>query len=112
MYSVLGNHKTMTHRYTVNVIHVYRGNIVFTQHTCMMWILYFRHSEGGGGHSEGGGGVVVVERRERSLQFLFSRVERRSSSCFCCFSSILNWHSTSIITGKLSRHMQLLIKSW
>ena len=32
MYSVLGNHKTMTHRYTVNVIHVYRGTIVFTQH--------------------------------------------------------------------------------
>ena len=32
MYSVLGNHKTMTHRYTVNVIHVYRGLIVFTQH--------------------------------------------------------------------------------
>ena len=31
MYSVLGNHKTMTHRYTVNVIHVYRGIIVFTQ---------------------------------------------------------------------------------
>ena len=32
MYSVLGNHKTMTHQYTVNVIHVYRGLIVFTQH--------------------------------------------------------------------------------
>ena len=32
MYSVLGNHKTMTHRYTVNVIHIYRGIIVFTQH--------------------------------------------------------------------------------
>ena len=31
MYSVLGNHKTMTHRYTVNVIHIYRGIIVFTQ---------------------------------------------------------------------------------
>ena len=31
MYSVLGNHKTMTHQYTVNVIHVYRGLIVFTQ---------------------------------------------------------------------------------
>ena len=31
MYSVLGNHKTMTHRYTVNVIHVYRRIIVFTQ---------------------------------------------------------------------------------
>ena len=31
MYSVLGNHRTMTHRYIVNVIHVYRGNIVFTQ---------------------------------------------------------------------------------
>ena len=28
MHSVLGNHKTMTHQYTVNVIHVY---IVFTQ---------------------------------------------------------------------------------
>ena len=24
MHSVLGNHKTMTHQYTVNVIHVYR----------------------------------------------------------------------------------------
>ena len=34
-------------------------------------------------------GVVVVERLERSLQFLFSRVERRSSSCFICFWSIL-----------------------
>ena len=34
-------------------------------------------------------GVVVVDRLERSLQFLFSRVERRSSSCFTCFSSIL-----------------------
>ena len=32
MYSVLGNHKTMTHQYTVNVIHVFRGLIVFTQH--------------------------------------------------------------------------------
>ena len=32
MHSVLGNHKTMTHQYTVNVIHVYRGLIVFTQH--------------------------------------------------------------------------------
>ena len=32
MYSVLGNHKTMTHQYTVNVIHVYKGLIVFTQH--------------------------------------------------------------------------------
>ena len=32
MCSVLGNHKTMTHRYTVNVIHIYRGIIVFTQH--------------------------------------------------------------------------------
>ena len=34
MYSVLGNHKTMTHRYTVNVIHIYRGIIVFTQQLC------------------------------------------------------------------------------
>ena len=44
-------------------------------------------------------GVVVVERLERSLQFLFSRVERRSSSCFTCFLSILqiscrNYHLT------------------
>ena len=44
-------------------------------------------------------GLVVVERLERSLQFLFSRVERRSSSCFTCFSAILiiscrNWHLT------------------
>ena len=31
MYSVLGNHKTMTHRYTVNVIHVYNRIIVHTQ---------------------------------------------------------------------------------
>ena len=63
-----------------------------------------------------GSGVVVVERLERSLQFLFSRVERRSSSCFSCFSSILptscrNWHLTSIITGKPSSHMQFCIKS-
>ena len=36
-----------------------------------------------------GSGVVVVERLERSLLFLFSRVERRSSSCFSCFSSFL-----------------------
>ena len=61
-------------------------------------------------------GVVVVERLERSLQFLFSRVERRSSSWFSCFSSMLlisirNWHLTSIITGKLPRHMQLCVKS-
>ena len=46
-----------------------------------------------------GSGVVVVERLERSLQFLFSRVERRSSSCFTCFFSILlifcrNYHLT------------------
>ena len=46
-----------------------------------------------------GSGVVVVERLEQSLQFLFSRVERRSSSCFTCFLSILqiscrNYHST------------------
>ena len=51
-------------------------------------------------------GVVVVERLERSLQFLFSRVERRSSSCFSCFPSILliscrNCHLTSIISDKL-----------
>ena len=44
-------------------------------------------------------GVVVVERLERSLQFLLSRVERRSSSCFTCFLLILliscrNWHLT------------------
>ena len=32
MHASLGNHKTMTHQYTVNVIHVYRGLIVFTQH--------------------------------------------------------------------------------
>ena len=32
MYSVLGNHKTMTHQCTVNVTHVYSGLIVFTQH--------------------------------------------------------------------------------
>ena len=32
MHAGLGNHKTMTHQYTVNVIHVYRGLIVFTQH--------------------------------------------------------------------------------
>ena len=32
MYNVLGNHKTMTHRYTVNVIHVYNRIIVHTQH--------------------------------------------------------------------------------
>ena len=32
MYSVLGNHKTMTHRYTVNVIHVYNRITVHTQH--------------------------------------------------------------------------------
>ena len=37
MYSVLGNHKTMTHRYTVNVIHVYRGIIVFTQHKLFLY---------------------------------------------------------------------------
>ena len=42
-----------------------------------------------------GGGATV----ERSLQFLFSRVERRSSSCFTCFLSILliffrNYHLT------------------
>ena len=37
MYSVLGNHKTMTHRYTVNVIHVYNRIIVHTQHNpCMI----------------------------------------------------------------------------
>ena len=46
-----------------------------------------------------GSGVVVVERLERSLQFLFSRVERRSSSCFTWFLSILliscrNYHLT------------------
>ena len=46
-----------------------------------------------------GSGVVVVEQLERSLQFLFSKAERRSSSCFTCFSSILlmsckNWHLT------------------
>ena len=57
-------------------------------------------------------GVVVVERLERSLQFLFSRVERRSSSCLICFWSILiiscrNWH---IITEKL--YMQLCIHSY
>ena len=51
-------------------------------------------------------GVVVVERLERSLQFLFSRVERRSSSCFSCFPSILliscrNCHLTSVISDKL-----------
>ena len=38
MYSVLGNHKTMTHRYTVNVIHVYRGNIVFTQQVLNLYL--------------------------------------------------------------------------
>ena len=32
MQAVLGNHKTMTHQYTVNVIHVYRRLIVFAQH--------------------------------------------------------------------------------
>ena len=32
MYSVLGNHKTMTHRYTVNVIHIYNRIVVHTQH--------------------------------------------------------------------------------
>ena len=37
MYSVLGNHKTMTHRYTVNVIHVYSGIIVFTQHKLFLY---------------------------------------------------------------------------
>ena len=31
MHSVLGNHKTMTHQCTMNVIHVYRELIVFTQ---------------------------------------------------------------------------------
>ena len=36
MYSVLGNHKTMTHRYTVNVIHVYNRIIVHTQQICRM----------------------------------------------------------------------------
>ena len=49
--------------------------------------------------SRANSGVVVVERLERSLQFLFSRVERRSSSCFTCLLSILliscrNWHLT------------------
>ena len=34
MHSVLGNHKTMIHQYTVIVvIHVYNRIIVFTQHT-------------------------------------------------------------------------------
>ena len=54
-----------------------------------------------------GSGVVVVERLERSLQFLFSRVERRSSSCFTSFLSILfrscrNWHFNQIITVLLN----------
>ena len=49
---------------------------------CMYMIFFF-----GGG--VGVSGVVVVERLERSLQFLFSRVERRSSFCFTCFLSIL-----------------------
>ena len=35
MYSLLGNHKTMTHRYTVNVIHVYNRIIVHTQQ--LLW---------------------------------------------------------------------------
>ena len=43
MYSVLGNHKTMTHRYTANVIHVNRRNIVFTQHKRFM--LLVRHDK-------------------------------------------------------------------
>ena len=52
-------------------------------------------------------GVVVVERLERSLQFLFSRVERRSSSWFTSFLTILltsckNWHFNQIITGNLN----------
>ena len=37
MYSVLGNHKTMTHRYTVNVIHVYNRIIVHTQHLLTLY---------------------------------------------------------------------------
>ena len=45
MYSVLGNHKTMTHRYTVNVIHIYRGIIVFTQHNCKQNLHYSRNSD-------------------------------------------------------------------
>ena len=41
MHSVLGNHKTMTHQYTVNVIHVYRGLIVFTQQVTILVVLCY-----------------------------------------------------------------------
>ena len=37
MHSVLGNHKTMIHQYTVIVvIHVYNRIIVFTQQLCII----------------------------------------------------------------------------
>ena len=41
MCSVLGNHKTMTHRYTVNVIHVYNRIIVHTQQLTLNLIISF-----------------------------------------------------------------------
>ena len=44
-------------------------------------------------------------------------VERRSSSCFFCFSSILliscrNWHLTLIITGKLPSYAVMQLCSY
>ena len=48
-------------------------------------------------------GVVVVERLERSLQFTFSRVERRSISWFTSFLTIL------LISCKIGILIKLLL---